>query len=246
VVRLQRVLILLVLAVARSGAAQSRGATMTALSPFAAAKARTLMSNRLSCLGCHTLDGVGGRVGPDLTTVSKRRTSDYIAAIVDDPQGVVPGSSMPRIPMTPELRALVLGALMGAHAAEIPTVRTPSGLASPPARIPDGAPLYGRYCAACHGRTGGGDGPNARFLPVSPAVHRDASSMSARTDDRLFDAVYGGGYPLGRSAAMPAFGATLARAEIWALVRYMRTLCRCKPPAWSTDGEQPSRPSGER
>lgn len=216
---------------ARLTAAQSPAAT-TALSPFAAAKARTLMANRLSCLGCHTLDGVGGRVGPDLSTVSARRTPEYVAAIIDDPQGVVPGTSMPRIPMTPELRALVVTALTGARA--IPASRMPRSTDTEQGA--SGARLYGRYCVACHGSSGGGNGPNARFLPVAPAVHRDARTMSARTDDRLFDAIYGGGYPLGRSAAMPAFGATLTRDEIWTLVQYLRTLCGCKPPAWSTDG----------
>ena len=126
----------------------------------------------------------------------------------------------------------------------MPSARAPLASAGTPAasRL-DGAGLYARYCVACHGSEGRGDGPNALFLPVRPAVHRDAELMSTRTNDRLFDAVYSGGYPLGKSVAMPGFGETLSRDEIWSIVRYLRTLCRCRPPAWSTDGE---REPGER
>jgi mono/diheme cytochrome c family protein len=215
------------------------------LSAFAAEKARTLMASRLPCIGCHRFEGTGGRVGPDLTDVSKRRTPAYIAAIVDDPQGVVPGTAMPRSIMTPDLRALVLAALIGTTPGNVPPRRLAS-TSSPTGPTLDGAILYARYCAACHGRDGAGDGPNATFLPVRPAAHRDARTMSARTNDRLFDAVAAGGYPLGKNAAMPGFGGILTRGEIWSLVRYLRTLCRCAPPAWSIDGERTMRSPGRR
>ena len=93
--------------------------------------------------------------------------------------------------------------------------------------------LYVTFCAGCHGSTGRGDGPNAKFLPIRPAVHTDASTMSQRSDDMLFDAIAAGGYVLGRSNRMPGFGATLTSAEIRGLVRYIRELCRCEGPAWA-------------
>lgn len=100
----------------------------------------------------------------------------------------------------------------------------------------DGAALYARYCAACHGADGGGDGPNARHLPVPPTAHADSAYMSRRPDDALFDAVYAGGRIMGRSHRMPAWGRTLSGEEIRALVAYMRELCGCRGPAWSRDG----------
>ena len=193
--------------------------------------------NRLPCMGCHRFRGAGGRVGPDLTDVPRRRTPEYIAAIIDDPERVVRGTIMPRTVMTPERRALIIATLIGTTVDRVPPKRDAAQALSAVRQI-DGIALYARYCAACHGAQGAGDGPNAAFLPVAPAVHRDARLMSSRTDDRLFDAIYGGGYPLGRSAAMPGFGATLSRGEIWSLVTYLRALCRCKPPSWSTDGNE--------
>ena len=40
---------------------------------------------------------------------------------------------------------------------------------------------------------GRGDGPNARDLPVRPTAHANATAMSARSDDVLFDTIAGGG-----------------------------------------------------
>jgi mono/diheme cytochrome c family protein len=63
--------------------------------------------------------------------------------------------------------------------------------------------------------------------------------MSARPDDALYDTIAGGGAIMNRSARMPAFGTTLSPAQIRALVRHIRTLCRCTGPAWSSDGSAP-------
>jgi hypothetical protein len=38
---------------------------------------------------------------------------------------------------------------------------------------------------------------------------------------------------MNRSPRMPPFGGSLTSGEIRALVRHIRTLCRCEGPAWS-------------
>jgi len=218
-----RALILLVLA-----------APLTAQAPvatrFQEAKARALLREQLPCLGCHELGGEGGRSAPSLTTVSERRNAAYIRAIIEDPQRIVPGSAMPRTPMSQSTREVVIRYL----------TRNAAGGAPPPARtlavygrtLP--APgLYNRWCASCHGHRGSADGPDARYLPVPPAVHNDARRMGARSDDALFDAIAGGGAVMGKSPRMPAFGATLTPTEIRSLVGYVRDLCACAGPSWS-------------
>jgi len=206
------------------------------LSPFQKAKAEWLLRHRLPCLGCHELGGEGGAVGPSLSELKRFRTPDYVYAMIRDPQATVPHTVMPRVPMNPSTVDLIAGYLAqrqptsGAARAVPPTTASDGG-------EPGSAPaLYGRFCAPCHGVRGGGDGYNARFLPVRPTAHADSAYMSGRSDDALFDAIYAGGYIMNRSNRMPPFGETLTRAQIWELARYLRTLCRCQGPAWARDG----------
>lgn len=192
-----------------------------------------MLRDRLPCLGCHKLNGEGGTIGPDLTTVRQRRSPGYITLMVADPQRVVPGSLMPRTAMPASTRDLVtryLASLPGNADGPAPV----SSAATPaPAGTPDGAALYAKWCASCHGPEGRGDGPNAANLPVKPAAHASRKAMSARPDDSLFDTIAAGGAVMNRSPRMPAFGATLSSAEIRALVRHIRSLCRCEGPGWS-------------
>lgn len=229
---------LLVVAVAGPLAAQPERAVDTPpLTRFAEQKAEVLLRDKLPCLGCHQLGSEGGRLAPDLATVRTRRSAEFIAAIVADPQRVRPGTSMPRHAMPASQEQLVVrylatrtGAATGADAG------APAGGAL---EDRSASALYTRFCAGCHGATGGGNGPNAKFLPVPPAVHRSAAAMSTRSDDALFDAIAGGGAIMNRSPRMPAFAQALQPAEVRLLVWHIRELCRCSGPAWSTDGRRP-------
>jgi mono/diheme cytochrome c family protein len=201
-----------------------------------ARKAQALLRTQLPCLGCHELDGDGGHSAPSLSTVGARRSAAYIKAIVEDPQRVLPGTAMPKTLMPSPVRDLLIRFLSAGAVAteEMPRVSMqPKLISAPP---PNGAALYAKWCASCHGATGDGDGPDAKYQPVPPAKHRDARAMQQRPDDSLFDVIAVGGAPWGRSARMPAFGATLSPAEIRALVAQIRTLCKCEGPRWSRAG----------
>ena len=207
------------------------------LSSFQQQKARALLRTQLSCLGCHELDGDGGRSAPSLTTVGSRRSAAYIRAVIEDPQRTVPAAAMPATHMPAATRELLIRFLSRDASTAAATV-APSPATSP-STPPDGAALYGRWCASCHGANGQGDGPNTKFLPVRPAVHANAALMRERPDDTLYDAIAGGGAVMGKSARMPAFGATLSREEIRSVVAQLRVLCRCEGPAWSRPRVRP-------
>ena len=190
-----------------------------------------MLATQLPCLGCHELDGDGGTIGPSLTTVGERRSARYIRAMIEDPQRTAPGSAMPRTRMSDATRELVTALLSrGARGTDsLPALPPVRGAA----RASTGAALYARWCAACHGATGKGDGTNAKRLPVPPRAHTDAARMRERTDDELHDTIAAGGAAMGMSARMPAFGATLNDGELRALVAHLRQLCRCAGPSWA-------------
>ncbi|MDQ8172700.1 MAG: c-type cytochrome, partial [Gemmatimonadota bacterium] len=186
------------------------------LSPFATAKAQTLLREKYSCLGCHRLGTEGGVLAPALHDVRTRRDAAYIAAIVRDPQRLRPGAAMPRTRMPESDRQLITRFLGGDVTAGLPASPAPAPATTAPTTPPDtnGAALYRTWCAGCHGATGQGNGPNAKALPVPPARHADAATMSQRPDDTLYDTIDGGGAIMNRSARMPAFGGTLSPVQI--------------------------------
>jgi len=214
------------------------------LSAFAAAKAHRLLEEKPSCLGCHRLGERGGCVGPDLTAVHSRLRPAHIYGIIANPRAETPHSVMPKVPLTDETARLISSYLLQYEIAARPAAYL-SPLDYP--LIPfgtNGAAVndrlgarerYLHYCAPCHGNDGRGDGFNARFLPVQPTRHADATHMSVRPDDTLFDGIHSGGYILGKSPFMPPWGSTFSGSEIQGLVAYLRTLCECKGPSWSLD-----------
>jgi mono/diheme cytochrome c family protein len=108
------------------------------------------------------------------------------------------------------------------------------GPAAPPAEALDTASAapdaargklqFENYCVSCHGRRGDGDGPVAATLDPKPARLGDRASMSAKTDDYLFQVIKGGGASVGRSALMAPWGGTLSDAQIRDVIAYVRSL----------------------
>ena len=212
-----------------AAAAQQPGSE--SLSPFQRAKAEALLDRKLPCLGCHTVGAQGGRIGPDLSNVGARLDRARLRAQIEAPTGL-----MPRIPLSSATLDLLVAYLAEQRAPGARPVGEPSIARAPETARSPAERLYHRQCAACHGTTGRGDGWNARYLDRPPTRHADARVMGARTDDRLFDAIYAGSAIMGGSARMPPFGATLTAEEIRLLVGHIRGLCRCRQPTWASDG----------
>lgn len=56
----------------------------------------------MGCVGCHSVGGTGGNVGPALDTVASRLDRKYLEQWISDPQKIKPGTAMPKLPLTPE------------------------------------------------------------------------------------------------------------------------------------------------
>ncbi|MDH3224506.1 MAG: c-type cytochrome, partial [Gemmatimonadota bacterium] len=223
------------------------------LSPFSMQKAETLLRDRWSCLGCHELGEDGGRIGPGLDGLAHRLTPAFVRAFVEDPGHLAPGTVMPASLEQTDRLDLIASFLVQRPGSWTPAERT-EGLSLAPAFEDEaaaapgpgrptadaGGRLYQRRCASCHGVEGAGDGFNAPYLPVTPTVHADAEAMALRPDDTLYDGIHAGGWILGKSHRMPAFGASLSPVEIRSLVAYIRQLCGCEGPEWSRDGRRGS------
>lgn len=63
----------------------------------------------MACNTCHTINGVGGRIGPDLSVYGLQRTKEYMIQHHINPRSVIGGSIMPDFPYSKSgLEALAL------------------------------------------------------------------------------------------------------------------------------------------
>ncbi|MFI5356094.1 MAG: c-type cytochrome [Opitutales bacterium] len=108
------------------------------------------------CIGCHSVNGQGGKIGPDLNDVSLRRSPDWIMRHFLDPQSVTPGTVMPKFGFTEnQARALTEFLL---HLRDQKMALSLPGLISPVER---GREVFVKYgCVGCHGPEGRGGIPN--------------------------------------------------------------------------------------
>jgi cytochrome c2 len=64
--------------------------------------------SEMKCTMCHKIEGVGGKIGPDLSGVGSRKDAAWIKGFLKDPKSVIPGTKQPPFKGTDEqLEALV-------------------------------------------------------------------------------------------------------------------------------------------
>ena len=193
----------------------------------------------LGCRGCHSIAGVGGDDGPDLTIegrrdpalldLSKVRSGEGIAGWLADhfraPARMVSGSAMPEIGLTEDqIDRLVLYMLSLRRSDQAnafwPKDRMRAERFGEREFATDGPALYGTYCAACHGPRG--EGMRFPGAPAFPAI-ANPDFLAIASDD-FVRATVNGGRP-GRR--MPAWGEKeggLRPGEVDAVVAYVRRL----------------------
>lgn len=85
---------------------------------------------------------------------------------------------------------------------------------------PDGAQLYARNCASCHGATGVPNPAMVRSLGAMPDFS-DARVMGELADSMLTNVITSG-----KGRGMPAYRTRLAPEQVRAIVAHVRTLSR--------------------
>ncbi|MHC5109091.1 MAG: c-type cytochrome [Planctomycetota bacterium] len=115
----------------------------------------------------------------------------------------------------------------------ISATRNPFDAYREPQSVSRGAVIYQFHCARCHGDDTRGQGPST--LPGYPAkdfhglIHRFASTMHRGAPRKWFRVISQGAgeevdYPDERTTAMPSFGDSMTRAQIWLVITYLQSL----------------------
>ena len=64
--------------------------------------------SEMKCPMCHKMEGVGGKIGPELSGVGTRKDAEWIKGFLKDPKSVIPDTKQPPFKGTDEqLDALV-------------------------------------------------------------------------------------------------------------------------------------------
>ena len=77
--------------------------------------------------------------------------------------------------------------------------------------------LFMKTCAACHGKTGLGDGPKAKSLKTVPTNFTKAESQNQADGEHFYKTKTGRG-------DMPKYEGKLSDDDIWNIINYLRTL----------------------
>jgi ubiquinol-cytochrome c reductase cytochrome b subunit len=190
------------------------------------------------CAACHTMEGQGGKVGPDLSNEAKLgRSSQWLIAQITDPTKHNPATKMPAHQnlTQPQLKGLTdyilnpstspaaSGAGTAANASATPAQTNESpdasvASASVVKMIGDpkhGAVLFDLDCAKCHGKAGVGQVPNpgsqAGVVPALAPISRGLFTNDPVVFAANIDRVIQQGATSpgsGPALQMPAFGTT--------------------------------------
>jgi len=114
---------------------------------------------------------------------------------------------------------LVCVGIVGADARQTELATRPAPSA---ASISNGQGLFKRYCQGCHGETGKGDGPAAKFLKGKLPDLSDKTTLAGRTDADVHDVIAKG--KKGEGGTMPPFDRRLKDPEIQDLIDFTRSL----------------------
>ncbi|MBI2859444.1 MAG: c-type cytochrome [Chloroflexi bacterium] len=167
----------------------------TSRSPSRVILGRTVY-NEVACNYCHSINGVGGTIGPDLTAVGGKLSQDQIEAYLRNPHAMIPASLHPKLQFT-EQEVRGLSTYLSTLGARV------SYSEMAPA-------LYRTHCASCHKLDGEGGtaGP-------------DLSGIGSRRPLNFIEAFTIDPRSVVSGTRMPAFKNVLTEAQIRDIAAYL-------------------------
>jgi len=75
-------------------------------------RGKKLFSRKYGCIGCHRVEGKGGRIGPDASRLRKRLDEDWLHAYLKDPQSTIQDAMMPNFALTDDEIKKIIGYLL--------------------------------------------------------------------------------------------------------------------------------------
>jgi mono/diheme cytochrome c family protein len=151
------------------------------------------------CTGCHKFKEADGQISPDLTFIGNMRSREYLDGFVSSPASLIPGATMPIIPMDHETKDPLIRFLLvdGANKPE----HSDHG---------DSKSLYMALCQRCHAAAGDGFGSIQPNLANFPRAFANNASFFRRISDKRIVKSLSEGIP---GTSMPPYGQVLSDSE---------------------------------
>jgi ubiquinol-cytochrome c reductase cytochrome b subunit len=149
------------------------------------------------CAGCHATGAGGSKIGPDLTRTAIRHSAAWMIEHFRNPQGMLPGSSMPPIQLADSQLNALAAFLLKLNP------RNAKALESAPQFAVEGAMVYQQNgCVACHRVNGAG-------MQVGPSLN----GLAQRRSREWVEEHFANPQKLSPGSVMPPFRFTLREME---------------------------------
>ncbi len=187
------------------------------------------------CASCHKIGEEGSAVGPDLTLVGFRHSTEWLDLFIKDPQAWKKDSLMPNKRLSDAARKAIVDYLAAQQGQDWPKGARPwddGSLKEPAAR---GRVIYTRAgCIGCHGAGGAGEYPNPNAKGgLIPALNKAAEGYSK--SELIAKIKTGVAHPQKADPAgpapmiwMPSWSEKLDDGELDAVASYLLTLSPVK------------------
>lgn len=139
------------------------------LTPFERQGRQVYQAN--NCFVCHQINGTGGAIGPDLSTVGRRLDASWLVHHLESPQAASPGTTMPVFTFSNEDLMALTAWLLTLRTQQAPSGPV-EGALSPGAQA--GKTIFETYCNACHPNGAAGIGPRLYGTDFSKRFGQDS------------------------------------------------------------------------